>query len=81
MYKYMMGRNEQEGARLFSVVPTDKTGGNGHKFKTHEILSEHEKTIFLLCGQTLEQVPQRRCGISFCGGTKKLTRHNPGQPA
>lgn len=33
MYKYMMGRNEQEGARLFSVVPTDKTGGNGHKLK------------------------------------------------
>lgn len=31
MYEYMMGGNEEEGARLFSVVPTDRAGGNGHK--------------------------------------------------
>lgn len=33
MYKYVMGGNEGEGARLFSVVPSDWTTGNGHKLK------------------------------------------------
>lgn len=32
MYKYLMGRNEEEGVR-FSVVPTDKTGSTEHKVK------------------------------------------------
>lgn len=31
--KSLMGRNEEEEARLFSVVPTDKTKVNGHKLK------------------------------------------------
>lgn len=32
MYKYLMGRNEEEGVR-FSIVPTDKTGSTEHKVK------------------------------------------------
>lgn len=31
--KYLMEENEDEGARLFSVVPTDRTRDNGHKLK------------------------------------------------
>ncbi|KAK4826592.1 hypothetical protein QYF61_010354 [Mycteria americana] len=33
MYKYLMERKEEEEARLFSLVPTDRTRGNGHKLK------------------------------------------------
>ena len=33
MYKYLMGGRTEDGARLFSVVPGEKTRGNRHKQK------------------------------------------------
>jgi len=33
VHKYLIGCNEEEGDSLFSVLPVDRTRGNGHKLK------------------------------------------------
>lgn len=48
----LMGGNEKEAVRLFSVVPADRTGANGHKLKQMRFLRfpNIEKHKFLLRG-------------------------------
>lgn len=60
VYKYLMSGNNDKGARLFSVVLSDRKGGNVHKWRHTKIASEHKNTSFY-CegGQTLAQVAQR----------------------
>jgi len=31
VYRYLMGRTKEDGARLFSVVPGDRRRRSGHK--------------------------------------------------
>ena len=48
-YKYLKGGCKASGARLFSVVPSDRTRGSGHKLK-HSTLHLNIRKHFFRCG-------------------------------
>lgn len=63
-HKYLRGRNEDEGVRLFAVLPPDRTRGNGHKLNhmkfQRKFLEELSNT-----GVSF----QKSHGMSACGDT------------
>jgi len=46
--KYLQGGGQEDGARLFSAVPSDRTRGNGHKLKQRKLHLNTRKNFFTL---------------------------------
>ena len=72
-YEYLKGGCQEDGAKLFLVVPSNRTRDNGHKLK-------HRKFHYFEDDRALEQVAQRGCGVSFSGDIQNPPRRSPEQP-
>jgi len=47
-YKYLKGGCQEDEARLFSVVPSDRRRGKGHKLKLRKFCLNMRKNFFTL---------------------------------
>ena len=64
VYKHLEGESQEDWARLFSAVPSDRARGNGHKLQ-HRKFHLHMRENCFEGDKALEQAAQRACGVSL----------------
>jgi len=57
-YKYLQGGCREDGARLFPVVPSDRTRGNGHKLKQRKFCLSMRKNFSLRVTEPWPRLPR-----------------------
>ena len=81
-YKYLKGGCQEDGARLFSVLPSDRTRGNGHKLKRRKFRLNMRKNFFpLRVTEHWHRLPQGGSEVSFSGDIQDPPGQGPVQPA
>ena len=63
-YKYLKGGCQEDGDRLYLVVPSDRTRGNGHKLKHRKFQLKTRKNFFTL--RVMEQWNRLPRGVVKC---------------
>jgi len=81
-YKYLQGGCQEDGARLFSVVPSDRTRGNEHKLKHRKFHVKMRKNLLTLTVmEHWNRLPRGVVGVFFSGDIQNLPGRVPVQPA